>query len=160
MSPSRWVLVALRPIHDRVMVDIDSLGDFEIAPKKAYLSLRRKKQFAMVGPATKTHVKIGLNAKQLEAGGRLIAQKPGGMCQYKVRLAVPDEVDDDLVGWIRAAYDEAGGEQTTRTRSRGWPRTPSRTRIQAYDVATSRYWRSTFRAAVPSSTSTSACCDA
>ncbi len=99
---------SLRPVHDRVMAAIAELGPFEIAPKKAYLSLRRSKQFAMVGPATKTQVEIGLNAKDLEAGDRLIAQKPGGMCQYKVRLAEPDEVDAELVAWLRAAYDAAG----------------------------------------------------
>ncbi len=79
-----------------------------LAPKKAYLSLRRKKQFAIVGPATKTQVEIGLNAKELEAGDRLVAQKPGGMCQYKVRLAAPSEVDAELMAWIRAAYESAG----------------------------------------------------
>ena len=65
---------ALRPIHDRVMEAIAKLGPFEIAPKKAYLSLRRKKQFAMVGPATKTQVEIGLNAKDL--AGRRTAWSP------------------------------------------------------------------------------------
>ena len=99
---------ALRPIHDQAMKAIAKLGPFEIAPKKAYLSLRRKKQFAMVGPATKTQVEIGLNAKDLEAGDRLVAQKPGGMCQYKVRLAEPSEVDGELMAWIRAAYEAAG----------------------------------------------------
>ncbi len=99
---------ALLPIHHQVMKEIGKLGPFEIAPKKAYLSLRRKKQFAMVGPATKTQVEIGLNAKELKAGDRLIAQKPGGMCQYKVRLGSPSEVDAELAGWIAAAYDSAG----------------------------------------------------
>jgi hypothetical protein len=99
---------ALRPIHDKVMQAITKLGPFETAPKKAYLSLRRKKQFAMLGPATKTQVEIGLNAKGLKAGKRLMAQKPGGMCQYKVRLAAPSEVDAELVDWIRAAYEAAG----------------------------------------------------
>lgn len=99
---------SLRPVHDRVMEAMTELGPFEIAPKKAYLSLRRAKQFAMVGPATRTQVEIGLNAKGLPAGARLVEQKPGGMCQYKVRLGSPDEVDAELVGWIRAAYDAAG----------------------------------------------------
>ncbi len=99
---------ALRPVHDRVMAAIGKFGPFEIAPKKAYLSLRRAKQFAMVGPATKTQVEIGLNAKDLPPGDRLVALKPGGMCQYKVRIASPDEVDAELIGWIRSAYEAAG----------------------------------------------------
>ena len=99
---------ALRPIHDRVLAAIRTMGDFEIAPKKGYLSLRRRKQFATVGPATKTQVEIGLNAKGLEGGERLLEQKPGGMCQYKVRVAAANEVDAELVEWIRAAYDAAG----------------------------------------------------
>jgi len=100
--------IPLRPVHERVMAAIAGLGPFETAPKKTYLSLRRKKQFAMVGPATKTQIEIGLNAKDLPAGDRLIAQKPGGMCQYKVRLGTPEEVDAELVGWIRSAYQAAG----------------------------------------------------
>jgi hypothetical protein len=98
----------LRPIHDRVMAAIEAFGPFEIAPKKGYLSLRRKKQFAMVGPATKTQVEVGLNAKGLAAKGRLVAVPPGGMCQYKVRVGSPAEVDAELTSWIRAAYDAAG----------------------------------------------------
>jgi len=99
---------ALRPIHDEVMAAIGRFGAFDIAPKKGYLSLRRKKQFAMVGPATKTQVEIGLNAKGLVGGERLVEQKPGGMCQYKVRIGSAAEVDAELVAWIRAAYDAAG----------------------------------------------------
>ncbi|MEM7414489.1 MAG: DUF5655 domain-containing protein [Gemmatimonadota bacterium] len=99
---------ALRPIHEAVMARVDALGSFEIAPKKAYVSLRRKKQFAMVGPATKTQVEIGLNAKELEGSARLKEQKPGGMCQYKVRLSDPSEVDDELVAWLKTAFEAAG----------------------------------------------------
>ena len=62
----------------------------------------------MIGPATKTQVEVGLNARSLPAGDRLIALPPGGMCQYKVRLASPAEVDAELVAWIRAAWDAAG----------------------------------------------------
>ncbi len=99
---------ALRPVHDRVMTAIEALGPFEIAPKKGYLSLRRKKQFAMVGPGTKGRLEIGLNMKGVASGERLVAQAPGGMCQYKVFLTDAAEVDKTLVGWIRRAYEGAG----------------------------------------------------
>jgi len=98
----------LRPIHDKVMAQIDGFGPFEIAPKKTYLSLRRKKQFAMVGPATNTQVEVGLNVKGLDDAERLKELPPGRMCNYTVRLSSPDEVDGELIGWIRQAYDSAG----------------------------------------------------
>jgi hypothetical protein len=99
---------SLRPIHDKVMEAIGRFGAFEIAPKKTYLSLRRKKQFAMVGPATNTRVEVGLNMKGVPATGRLEALPPGGMCQYKVRLTSAGEVDAELIGWVRQAFDQAG----------------------------------------------------
>jgi hypothetical protein len=30
------------------------------------------------------------------------------MCQYKVFLESPDQVDAELLGWLRQAYDSAG----------------------------------------------------
>lgn len=99
---------ALRPIHDRFMKAIEGLGDFDIAPKKTYVNLRRKKQFAMVGPATNTRVEVGLNMKGVAGTARLEALPPGGMCQYRVKVTDPDEIDPELIGWVRKAYDSAG----------------------------------------------------
>lgn len=96
---------ALRPIHDKIMDEIKKFGEFEIAPKKSYLSLRRKKQFAMVGPATNSRIEVGLNMKDVPATNRLVAEKPGGMCQYKVKITDAIEVDKELLAWIRKAYD-------------------------------------------------------
>ena len=98
----------LRPIHDKLMVAISKFGPFEIAPKKGYVSLRRKKQFAMIGPATKTRVEVGLNMKGVKSTARLVAMPAGGMCQYKVDVTDVKEVDKDLITWIRQAYDSAG----------------------------------------------------
>ena len=98
----------LRPIHEKLMAAIAQLGPIEIAPKKAYVSLRRKKQFATVGPATRTRVDVGLNMKGVPAGGRLIELPPGGMCQYRVSLTSADEVDPELLAWVRLAYEGAG----------------------------------------------------
>ena len=61
------------------MAVVEKLGPFELAPKKGYVSLRRKKQFATVGPATKTAVDIGLNAKELPSDPRLVVVPPGAM---------------------------------------------------------------------------------
>lgn len=99
----------LRPIHEVLMASIQPFGDFEVAPKKGYVSLRRKKQFAMVGPATKTQIEVGINAKDLTpTAERLVVQAPGGMCQYKVRLSSTDEVNEELKGWLKQAFDAAG----------------------------------------------------
>lgn len=99
---------ALRPIHDRLMAEIEQLGVFEIAPKKSYLSLRRKKQFAMVGPATNTRVEVGLNMKGVAPTARLTEMPSGGMCQYKVNLTDVADVDGELLAWITRAYESAG----------------------------------------------------
>ena len=98
----------LRGLHERLSAEIDKMGAHERAPKKSYVSLRRKKQFAMLGPATKDQIELGLNAKGLSAQGRLKSVPPGGMCQYTVRLSNASEIDAELRGWLRAAYDAAG----------------------------------------------------
>ena len=98
----------LRPIHDALTKQIAKLGKYEEAPKKTYISLRRKKQFAMIGPATKTQVEVGLNMKGVTASERLVALPAGGMCQYKVRVSSANEIDKELLAWIKIAYDSAG----------------------------------------------------
>jgi hypothetical protein len=98
----------LRPLHESVIAAFAAFGPFEIAPKKGYVSLRRKKQFAMLGPATKDQLELGLNAKDLPADPRLKVLPPGGMCACAVRFGTPAEVDATLLGWARRAYDAAG----------------------------------------------------
>jgi hypothetical protein len=98
----------LRLIHDRLMEAINQFGEFEVVPKKGYVSLRRKRQFVMIGPATKTRVEVGINSKTLEATDRLIGMPPGGMCQFKVNLTEAFQVDDELIAWIKQGYDAAG----------------------------------------------------
>ncbi len=99
---------SLRPIHDKLMKAILPFGEFEIVPKKGYVSLRRKRQFAMLGPATNTRFELGINIKNLEADERLLAQPEGSMCNYKVRLTAVDQVDDTVIGWVRRAFEAAG----------------------------------------------------
>ena len=99
----------LRPIHDAIMAEVKTWGDFEEHPKKGYIALRRKKQFAMLGPASAKRVELGLNAKDLQGSDRLLPQAPGGMCQYKVNLTEVSQVDADLFGWLKAAFEASAG---------------------------------------------------
>jgi hypothetical protein len=99
---------ALRPLHEAVMARVRRFGGFEEAPKQSYISLRRRKQFAMLGPATRQAIEVGLNHKALSPSTRLKAAPPGGMCQYKVRISALDEIDAELVAWLKAAYESAG----------------------------------------------------
>jgi predicted transport protein len=99
----------LRPIYDAVLAAVSDFGsDVEIAPKKTYVSLRRKKQFAIVKAATKTRVDLGLNLKDVVPADRLEGGNVfSGMCSHRVRLSTTADVDDDVVGWLKQAYDQS-----------------------------------------------------
>lgn len=98
----------LRPIHEKLMTGIIKFGECETLPKKNYISLRRKKQFAMIGPTTNTRVEVGINAKDLAPHPRLLEQPKGSMCNYIVRVTDAKEVDTQLLGWIKFAFENAG----------------------------------------------------
>jgi len=99
----------LKPIYDAVIKVVKALGkDVEIAPKKTYVSLRRKKQFALVQPSTKTRVDLGINLKDEPATGRL--EKAGSfnaMVSHRVRLENVGDVDKDVKAWLKKAWSEA-----------------------------------------------------
>ena len=98
-----------RPVFDALMSRIRAFGgDVEEAPKKGYLSLRRKTQFATLHPSTKTRFDVGLKLKGVAPAGRLEAAGSwNAMMTHRVRLASIADVDEELVGWLRTAYDAA-----------------------------------------------------
>jgi hypothetical protein len=98
----------LRPVHDKLMRAIEKFGEHEVAPKKGYVSLRRKKQFAMLGPKTNERFELGLNLKDNINDTRVKPVPPGGMCQYIVPLTSAEDVDDKIIHYVKRAYDAAG----------------------------------------------------
>ena len=100
----------LKPIYDALLSEILQFGDdVEVAPKIAYVSLRRKKQFALLQPATKTRFEIGLNVKGQEAKGVLeTVDKANAMCSHKINLNTQEDITPEVVGWLKAAYQNAG----------------------------------------------------
>lgn len=94
---------ALRPILDRLLEVAAGFGaDVEVAPKKASVSLRRSKQFAVIEAVSAARVQVGIQLKGEPATDRLLEW--GSMCSHKVNVATLAEVDDELVGWMREAY--------------------------------------------------------
>ena len=103
-GPKRGLL----PIHAKLMALVRSLGtDVETVPKKGYLSLRRRKQFAMIKPATK-HVDVGLILRAVPVAGRLeSAATFNALFTHRVRVRSVDEVDEELMTWLGEAYTQA-----------------------------------------------------
>jgi len=99
---------ALRPLCDALIAAAKALGaDVEVAPKKTSVSLRRKKQFALVEAATHARVDLGLQLKGVPIAGRL-EKYPSTMCTHRVKLEQPAQLDAELKGWLKQAYDAAG----------------------------------------------------
>lgn len=99
----------IRPIYDAVMAVVAELGgDIELAPKKAYMSVRRSKQFACVHPSTKSRLDLGLQLKGVKPVGRLeVAGSWNGMVTHRVRLESLAQLDREVRQWLKAAYDAA-----------------------------------------------------
>ena len=99
----------LKPFYEKLVKEIISFGsDIEFSPKKAYVSVRRKKQFITLEPVTKTRFEIGFNLKGHEAKGKLIAEKPGSMCSHRIKLVDVNEIDKEVIEWVKIAYENAG----------------------------------------------------
>jgi hypothetical protein len=100
----------LRPLHNQLMRLIDGFGtDVSVAPKKGYLSVRRKKQFAMIQPSGAGRVDLGLILPGTPAAGRLeSATGFNALFTHRIRLARPGDLDEALTEWLRAAYTNAG----------------------------------------------------
>lgn len=100
----------LKAIYDKLMKEISKFGaDVEVAPKKAYVSLRRKKQFALLQPSTKTRLDVGINLKGKPAGGRLEASGSfNAMVSHRVKLESAGDANAEVIAWLKEAYQAAG----------------------------------------------------
>lgn len=100
----------LKSWYDKIMAEINKFGkDVEVAPKKAYVSLRRKKQFAILQPSTKDRLDLGLNIKGVSPSGIVEdGSKWNAMCTHRVKITDEKTINKDLFNWIKQAYDQAG----------------------------------------------------
>jgi len=99
----------LLPIYKALISVVKSFGkDVTVTPKKASVSIIRKKQFALIKPATKTRIDLGLKLKDKPTTKRLQNSGPfGTMCTHRVQISKVEEIDGELKKWLKEAYTKA-----------------------------------------------------
>jgi hypothetical protein len=97
---------ALVPIYEALISIVKDFGDdVKVTPKKTSVSIIRRRQFALIKPATRTSIDLGLKFTSRPIGGRLEGSGPfGTMCTHRVKLGALEEIDDELRSWLMEAY--------------------------------------------------------
>ncbi|AXT20498.1 DUF4287 domain-containing protein [Flavobacteriaceae bacterium AU392] len=100
---------SLLPIYEKLIAVIQAFGDdVTITPKKGSVSIIRKKQFTLIKPATKTRIDLGLKLKDKATTTRLENSGPfGTMCTHRVKIETVEDINDELVNWMKEAYEKA-----------------------------------------------------
>ena len=100
---------SLLPIYENLLKVVKAFGeDVIVTPKKTSVSIIRKKQFALIKPATKTRIDLGLKLKDKPTTDRLGSSGPfGTMCTHRVQLTAVDQIDSQLIAWLQEAYEKA-----------------------------------------------------
>lgn len=97
----------LRPILDEVVAAARAMGaGVEVVVQKTGVSLRHRRQFAVVKPASSTRVELGLNLPATPDDDRV--EEVAGMCSHRVDLTSVDDLDHAVRGWLHTAYQAAG----------------------------------------------------
>ena len=99
-----------RPIYDAFLALLPEVGEIEVQARKTYVAfLTPKRTFSALVPATRTRSDLGL---RLPVGQKATARLevarnfPQSSVTHKIGLTSPDELDAEVVGWIKRSYAE------------------------------------------------------
>ncbi len=111
----------LRPVLDAVLAAAPALGPVTVQARKTCVSLvSPRRTFAVVQPTTKSRVDLGLRLDDAEPAGRLQAAKNVGNGSINMRIALsgPGDLDEEVLGWLRRAYDQSTAPPAPRRPAR------------------------------------------
>ncbi len=99
----------LLPLYKKLLAMVKDFGtDVTVTPKKSSVSIIRKRQFALIKPATKSRIDLGLKLKDTPTTERLENSGPfGAMCTHRVQLFEVNDIDGQLKAWLKEAYEKA-----------------------------------------------------
>jgi predicted transport protein len=99
----------LRLIFERLRGILEGFGDdVKVEGRATYIPFIRRRQFAAVAAATRTRVDVGLRYTDPPASALLTPANAPGQATHKLSITSPSEIDDEVVGLLRAAYDQNG----------------------------------------------------
>ena len=97
----------LRPVFDAVLAALPVVGPATVQARKTMVSLvTPRRTFAVIQAATKNRVDLGLRLEHDRPGGRLLAARDLGAATVRIPLTRPEDVDAEVLGWMRRAYAE------------------------------------------------------
>jgi predicted transport protein len=104
---------ALRPVYDALAKAVRAFGpDVEIMVRKSQVTFSRATSFAVVRAATLRRVDVAIKLHGDKGTSRLVLQ-PKAMKSdpsHVVGVENVKQVDKDLVGWLRRAYERAAAK--------------------------------------------------
>jgi hypothetical protein len=109
----------LRPVLDAVLAALPALGPVTVQARKTLVSLvGPRRTFAVVQATTKNRVDLGLRLDNEKPGGRLLAARDIGAANLRIPLTGPGDIDEEVLGWLRRAYDENAAPPSPRRPAR------------------------------------------
>jgi hypothetical protein len=99
-----------RPIYDAILALLPEIGEVEVQARKTYVAfLTPKRTFSALVPATKTRSDLGLRFSASQKGSarlEIARNFPQSSVTHKIGLTSPDDLDDEVIGWIKRSYAE------------------------------------------------------
>src|SRR5262249_44745387 len=97
----------LRPVFDALLAALPVVGPATVEARKTMVSfLTPRRTFAVVQPTTKTPVDLGRRLDPERPGGRLLVARDLGAATVRIPLTRPEDVDAEVLDWMRRAYRE------------------------------------------------------
>lgn len=95
-----------RTIYDRLIAAMRDFGPMTIEPKKTSIHIVRKSGFAGVHPRKSAILLNIRTAAPIESARiRKTEKVSANRCHNEVLLTALAEIDKELMGWLRTAYD-------------------------------------------------------
>lgn len=108
-----------RQLIEAIVLEAAKLGDdVEINSARDGVALRRRRNFAVIKPTGSAHVELGLVLPTARSTARLrpatSSFRLSARITHSVTLTTVGEVDREVQGWLRTAYDQDAERRRTK----------------------------------------------